>query len=168
MHTDATLQLLDAETVELGTEFRSFIDAVCSEIQTKELAIEVAARQRREQRKLLKELKVAKQTAKDGDATDAPKTASLGGDVGPPVPNDVSTMPNKGSNEGGKPPQKSMPGIVKPLTAKLVALNIRTPKFHFLGDYSRMIRTFGTSDSYSTESVSADLQSSYTCLTVTL
>jgi hypothetical protein len=162
MHTDATLQLLDTETVELGTEFRSFINAVCSEIQTKELAIEVAARQRREQRKLLKELKVAK----DGDAMDAPKTASLGGDVGPPVPNDTSNMPNEGSNEGGKPPQKPTTGIVKPLTAKLVALNIRTPKFHFLGDYSGMIRTFGTSDSYSTQSVSADLQSSYARLTV--
>ncbi|KAJ2934434.1 hypothetical protein H1R20_g2679, partial [Candolleomyces eurysporus] len=75
-HTDATLQLFETETIELGEEFHKFIETVCTEIQTKELATEVAARQRREQRKLLKESKAAKQATKDGDAT-APKTPSL-------------------------------------------------------------------------------------------
>lgn len=127
MHTDVTLQLLEAESVELGSEFRNFIDSVCAGIQTKELAVEVAARRRREEKKLLKESKVAKQATKDADAeaTDAP----------------------------GKPTT----GKVAQPTAKFVSLNIQTPKFHFLGDYASMIRMFGTTDSYSSERVSAVL-----------
>ncbi|TEB04000.1 hypothetical protein FA13DRAFT_1654889, partial [Coprinellus micaceus] len=34
---------------------------------------------------------------------------------------------------------------------KLVKLNICTPKFHFLGDYVKYIRLFGTTDNYSTQ-----------------
>lgn len=41
-----------------------------------------------------------------------------------------------------------------PKTRKLVKFNIFTIKFHFLGDYTSNIRRFGTSDSYSTETVS--------------
>ena len=37
-------------------------------------------------------------------------------------------------------------------------LNVFTVKFHFLGDYVRHIRLFGTTDSYSTQ-----LVSSYVC-----
>ena len=33
-------------------------------------------------------------------------------------------------------------------------LNLLTPKFHFLGDYVRFIRMFGTTDVYSTQLVS--------------
>ena len=165
MHTDATLQLLEVETVELGAEFRSFIDAVCTEIQTKELAVEVAARQRREERKLLKEAKAVKKATKDqeqgtpaakGDgAMDATETAALSSDVG------STTLPAKNSSsvavdepDGGKAEAPRKERKVKPLTAKLVTLNIRTPKFHFLGDYASTIRTFGTCDLFSTELVS--------------
>jgi hypothetical protein len=40
--------------------------------------------------------------------------------------------------------------------SKLVKLNICTPKFHFLGDYAKYIRLFGTTDNYSTQLVSFD------------
>jgi hypothetical protein len=33
-------------------------------------------------------------------------------------------------------------------------LTVFTIKFHFLGDYSNIIRRYGTTDSYSTETVS--------------
>jgi hypothetical protein len=36
-------------------------------------------------------------------------------------------------------------------------LNLRTYKYHALGDYTSMIRSFGTTDSYSTQSVSLQL-----------
>lgn len=32
-------------------------------------------------------------------------------------------------------------------------LNLNTPKYHFLGDYVAMIKLFGTTDSYSTQTV---------------
>jgi hypothetical protein len=44
--------------------------------------------------------------------------------------------------------------------------NIQTPKFHALGDYATTIRTYGTTDSYSTEPVS--LTSAYHILMLTL
>lgn len=37
---------------------------------------------------------------------------------------------------------------------RLVTLNVFTIKFHFLGDYSSVIRKLGTTDSYSTQTVS--------------
>jgi hypothetical protein len=42
-------------------------------------------------------------------------------------------------------------------TRKPATLNIFTIKFHYLGDYLSIIRKFGTTDSYSTETVSDPL-----------
>ena len=39
-------------------------------------------------------------------------------------------------------------------TARLISFNVHTYKFHVLGDYSRSIRMFGTTDSYTTQTVS--------------
>ena len=39
-------------------------------------------------------------------------------------------------------------------TARLISFNVHTYKFHALGDYSRSIRMFGTTDSYTTQTVS--------------
>lgn len=41
-----------------------------------------------------------------------------------------------------------------PASAKVKRLNLSTYKLHALGDYVRMIRLFGTTDSYSTQIVS--------------
>ncbi|KAH9480924.1 hypothetical protein JR316_0007527 [Psilocybe cubensis] len=38
-----------------------------------------------------------------------------------------------------------------PLSRRSIKFNLNTPKFHFLGDYVRHIRNFGTTDSYSTQ-----------------
>jgi hypothetical protein len=45
----------------------------------------------------------------------------------------------------------SAPG---PLKSRAKKLNIQIYKFHALGDYATTIRTYGTTDSYSTEPVS--------------
>ena len=46
-------------------------------------------------------------------------------------------------------------GPAKPTsTARLISFNVHTYKFHALGDYSRSIRMFGTTDSYTTQTVS--------------
>ena len=39
-------------------------------------------------------------------------------------------------------------------TARPITFNVHTYKFHALGDYSRSIRMFGTTDSYTTQTVS--------------
>lgn len=41
------------------------------------------------------------------------------------------------------------------ITRRPKTLNLRTYKFHALGDYTTSIRMFGTTDSYSTQSVSS-------------
>lgn len=52
---------------------------------------------------------------------------------------------NKGTSQTGTP-------STSPRTK---AFNVSTPKLHALGDYVAMIRQFGTTDSYSTQSVNA-------------
>jgi hypothetical protein len=48
---------------------------------------------------------------------------------------------------------------------KLKHFNMSTPKLHFLGDYVSTIKYFGTTDSYSTQTVSP--LSSHFCIVVT-
>jgi hypothetical protein len=51
MHTDQTLKILDEMTVLIGAEFRAFMDNTCPAFDTKELAREVDARERRNLKK---------------------------------------------------------------------------------------------------------------------
>ncbi|RXW16502.1 hypothetical protein EST38_g9352 [Candolleomyces aberdarensis] len=248
-HTDATLDLLDEATIKIGDSFWQFIANVCSQIQTKELAIEVAKRVKREQKKAASKAKLAKDKAtadESGPSTAPPadcalpststileapcsanpppslpetaarviktnksrsgRSAALSGsrrksketkgklrtsngdidqakrtsgtqpssstfaaasDTVPPqsessgplesnqempavpmAPEPSSSQPSESSNQQGSSKGKSVDSKAK---AKLVALNIQTPKFHFLGDYVKNIRTFGTCDSFTTE-----------------
>lgn len=50
MHTDDTLKILDDATRKIGAEFRKFATKTCSAFNTRELARETEARQRRQQR----------------------------------------------------------------------------------------------------------------------
>ena len=50
MHTDATLEHLEALTKEFGLLMRQFRDVTCSQFETVELPREVAARNRQHQR----------------------------------------------------------------------------------------------------------------------
>ncbi|KAJ2933285.1 hypothetical protein H1R20_g3796, partial [Candolleomyces eurysporus] len=198
MHTDVTLQLLEHTTIELGTEFRTFVSTVCNEIQTKELAIEVAARERRERNRLEKEAKAAMKEKKrrekelsGAQSQDAmPPSSTQTEDSAPPPAQSQDALPpsstqiedsaplsaqakdatpQSGASDHAQdgsgtstladgtrtikatPLKRSSKSKAKVFRAKFVTLNIQTPKFHFLGDYVPMIRTFGTSDSFSTE-----------------
>jgi hypothetical protein len=48
MHTDASLNILDEETVRIGTELRAFADKTCSSFKTRELSREIKARKCRQ------------------------------------------------------------------------------------------------------------------------
>jgi hypothetical protein len=60
-------------------------------------------------------------------------------ELGPPNSNEPGPSKSKPRNNGARLPKK---------------LNLRTYKFHSLGDYHYNIRRFGTVDSYSTQPVS--------------
>jgi hypothetical protein len=50
MHTDRTLAIFEQTNIRIGVELRAFATKLCSAFDTKELAKEVKARQRRQQK----------------------------------------------------------------------------------------------------------------------
>lgn len=109
MHTDHTLSLLATLTAVLGERLREFVDNTCSAFNTRELAKESAARQRRQQNKMAK------------------------------LPRPASVLASSSADTARKPK----------------SFNLETYKIHSLGDYVRSIIAFGTTDSYSSQSVRA-------------
>jgi len=98
VHSESTLNHLEAQTKILGQQMRAFRDTTKDSFNTVELPSETAARKRRS-------------LATEGDTSTRPR------------------------------------GPLKKV------LNLRTYKFHALGDYVQSIRLFGTVDSYSTQLV---------------
>lgn len=127
MHTDSTLSHLDSATTTLGQELRRFSRVTCSSFRTVELPREAAARGRRQARQN------AKQTG----------------------PHPVSSIPE------ADPANTAPPTLAEPSPAatgkKKKLFNIRTYKVHALGDYVATIQLFGTTDSYSSQTVSGML-----------
>jgi hypothetical protein len=117
LHTDYTLKILDDITTCIGMQFRAFTDKTCPTFDTRELAREKRARERRQ-------LEKSKKSSSVNDTT-------LG-------PSDSETRPTA-RQSGGSRAKK---------------FNIQIYKYHALGDYATTIRTYGTTDSYSTEPVS--------------
>jgi hypothetical protein len=133
MHTDSTLKLLDSVTTLLGRELRRFRDITCKAFVTLELEKEEKARIRQQDRDRAKAKSLA-------PTTDARQALSSATDLDrPDLVGTSSTQPVPLTT---KPPRKKK------------QLNMATYKFHALGDYARTIRMFGTTDSYSTQTVS--------------
>lgn len=70
------------------------------------------------------------------------------------LPHEYATRGRREAALAAKNPQPST-STVRPSTGgpKVKTLNLSTYKFHALGDYVRTIRQFGTTDSYSTQTV---------------
>jgi hypothetical protein len=126
MHTDSTLQILDEMTKDIGAEFRAFANKTCSAFETRELDREMEARKHRQ----LKKAQV--QHASNNPSAPNPQMASNM----QPAPGDATQSAGGSTPEGGKRRRK---------------FNLKTYKYHSLGDYVGTIRQLGTSDSYSTE-----------------
>jgi hypothetical protein len=179
MHSDSTLLLLEELTKEFGQLIRQFRDLTCSQFKTVELSRETAARKRRG----------AKQQPAASSAVPGPHSssrlahasnpnvgmpssmnsdnvtasASLHSGTGillPAVTPSTDRSQGQPSGESGSSPRGDKKG-----------LNLFTVKLHFLGDYVRHIRLFGTTDSYSTQLVcecgcqSKTTRTIYSCLT---
>ncbi|RXW19475.1 hypothetical protein EST38_g6369 [Candolleomyces aberdarensis] len=133
IHTDHTVNLLDEMTTALGSQFRLFEKGICLAIKTKELPREYQARKRREARR---------------KATVAQKNGNKRRKLNPShtLPTESSELPTP---EAPELEQGNDPGLSSGRKEK--SFNLKTYKFHSLGDVAACIRTFGTTDSYSTQ-----------------
>ena len=104
MHTDETLQILDAVMQSVGDKLHKFISVTCPAFSMKELCREAESCRRCQ----------AHNNSKQGN-----------------VP----------QNESSLSTADCQPKV----------LNLQTYKLHALGDYAAQIRTYGTTDSYSTQ-----------------
>jgi hypothetical protein len=141
MHTDSTLSILDTITTEVGHVVRRFRDITCASFRTVELPKEAAARGRRQG------------SAKKGTtalADPAPVQPNQSSDRTSPEMSNPISMPTNSV----PPPIVTTPSTQPLKERKVKVFNISTYKLHALGDYVRTIRMFGTTDSYSTQTVS--------------
>jgi hypothetical protein len=148
MHTDSTLILFQSVTTSLCREIRNFRTVTCEAFETVELEKEANARARRQ----------ATARAKTGPGLPAPPSVPI-----PEMPSLTTIQPSPSALPSASipetPPSSSaQPGLSTPLKPheerrKRKQLNISTYKFHALPDYVRTIRMFGTTDSYSTQTV---------------
>jgi hypothetical protein len=138
MHNDLTLNIMEAVTVSLGKKLRKFSQITCSAFATKELPREYNARIRRCTKKAAI---TAHKTARTSSSNNL-NTASSKAAVHHSTPVEI----NKSNSHGA---------VESPARAgrQSKALNLSTYKGHSLGDYVYAIRTYGTTDSYSTEPV---------------
>ena len=130
MHTDNTLGIFSQVTTSLGDSVRGFEEKTCALFKTRELEREWVARQRRQENATTAEPMPA---AAPSNSTRKPK---------PKV---------EAATKSGTGPKPAAPGNS---ARKPKLLNMKTYKYHALGDYVATIRQFGTTDSYSTQSVS--------------
>lgn len=137
MHTDQTLELLDDVTISLGQQFRFFVNIICPDFKTRELPREAAARARRSKKP---------STTGSGSgpiSVSSNNTENTSSILTPPLSADADSL----TTTLTAAPQSSTS------TRRLKTLNLDTYKYHSLGDYTEMIRKYGTTDSYSTELV---------------
>lgn len=139
MHSESTLVLLEELTTEFGKLIWQFRDLTCSQFQTVELPRETAARNQRQARQQAIVPPVAPSSAPPVSTNIDSDTASTTA-AAPPAAS-ASTSHSRGQ------PQASN------TRTRTKVLNLLTVKLHFLGDYVRHIRLFGTTDSYSTQLV---------------
>lgn len=151
-HTELTLNVLESVTVQLGKSLKIFEATTCSAFETRELNREEKARMRRAEGTSTssKHTKQAPDTSTDGntvsnkDVVDGNVATSSG------TSSQTCQQANQESKKSGGKQRKT--------------LNLKTYKTHSLGDYVETIRRFGTTDSYSTETVSANFFfCKYTC-----
>lgn len=123
LHTDDTLIHLDKLTTDLGEQLRKFKKRTCAVFETKELPREILARDNKKNK---------------SSANKRGKKPSTKPHKKPPTkpPKKSSTKP---PSERRKPRKKEF--------------RLNTYKNHALGHYVEIIRRYGTTDSYSTESV---------------
>jgi hypothetical protein len=158
MHTDLTLDTLDAVTTDLGAKMRSFRDKTCLAFDTKELPRELKARLRKEKKiqiptnpqpQMYGGLTSVNHRTTNGSTS---RGVNMSGGPTSQVPHSINSTASE--VESNPHPTISSCTGAQTSTRRPKMLNLNTYKHHALGDYVATIRKFGTTDSYSTEAVS--------------
>ena len=151
MHSDSTLLLLEELTTEFGQLIRQFRDLTCSQFKTVELLRETAARKRRGAKQQPAGSSVVPPTLAPASNPNIGTPSSMtSGDAIASAPLHPGTRVPLATTSTN--PSQEQPSGPSPRGRKR-GLNLFTVKLHFLGDYVRHIRLFGTTDSYSTQLV---------------
>jgi hypothetical protein len=171
MQTQATICLLEEATEQLGDQFRHFA-IVTREVETFETEKEAEKRERDSKKKEAKKIeREAKKREKEATKRDKAARARRKGQTKEPLAASTSNPSGSAAADGSGAPvvvqNESSPvtpeglgspsGAEKKPKRRQVHLNISTIKFHMLGHYTPDIKTFGPTDLYSTEWVSAGL-----------
>ena len=140
MHNDLTLRVLESVTETLGTRLRDFSQNNCSTFNTVELHREHRARLRREATKVDPQAQAqhTEQALPQHGAAGVADTSASASSSTPTFPSSARHSKSTSIRAG----------------RRRKTLNINMYKFHSYGDYARIIRIYGTTDSYSTEPVS--------------
>lgn len=158
MHHNLTVALLDKETTVLGEKFRDFADRVCPVFDTKELKREFEARVRHgAAKKAGKYLRPRRKEKSSNAIPVASEVSSQQATIPTSVPNvstQVSAAPSatpQGSTaiSGNRGKSTRSPSTSR----QKKEFSLDSYKFHSYGDYASSIEEYGTTDSYSTESV---------------
>lgn len=155
---------MDEVTVLLGQSLRDFQEKTCAAYDTRELQREAGARRKRQAKAAAARDREKSQQAAQalGDVSVTSGTANTTGgseDIPPNHNTEVSTpKPGKKRKRTTKASKQNPDADEVPLLSDRLArlkrsLNLNTYKNHSLGDYTAAIRRYGTTDSYSTESV---------------
>ncbi|KAF5374151.1 hypothetical protein D9615_008829 [Tricholomella constricta] len=158
MHTDSTVELLEALTTEFGQLIRQFRDLTCSAYNTVELPGEAAARVRRT--KAVQDVNSAAEVTKvhsGGPNTAAAAVTTPEGlaaatsMLAPAIPPTSSATLMTAASEQSHTATVGQDQRNWASSRRTKKLNLHLYKLHALGDYANSIRTFGTTDSYSTQ-----------------
>jgi hypothetical protein len=150
MHSDLTLEIMDAVTISLGEKLRVFSQTTCPAFVTRELRREFNARVRRETKKPVpKRRQPAGGHGQGGDTHIIDQTTS-NSEIVPVDAMAGQQQPSAVINDAGHDPSSARPNH---RGRRHKTFNLNTYKLHSLGDYVTSIRKYGTTDSYSTEPV---------------
>ena len=160
LHTDLTLDILDKLTASFGKELRDFKQNTCSAFTTWELPKEVNARNRRQARQAQAHL-IGQPAALSAGISVEMEDKTVGGQTTQPGVDKENTKKRGQSrtvetNKRRRAETGENPRLVAKINTgrQLKEFNINTYKHHALGDVVATIRRYGTTDSYSTETVS--------------
>jgi hypothetical protein len=153
MHIDPTLDIFDDVTIRLGAAFRHFVDVICVDFDTRELAREEGQRKRREAKR--KDRTSQNTTANTPATTSMPLTPVPSDGVPAAPPHAMS--PVSGAQQNPTPSTNPKFSNTAGTSSRKKMFTLNTYKYHACGDYPNTIRRYGTADSYSTEIVSHSL-----------
>lgn len=147
---------MDDVTIALGKSLRNFQEKTCSAYDTQELLREAGARKKRQAKAAAPQ---SSETVQDMNSVpgEPPNASTSNLTMGTEQNSAGPTKPaTKKRKHATKAPRTVVKDSDKILRLKK-SLNLNTYKNHSLGDYTEAIRRYGTTDSYSTESVFVNL-----------